>query len=91
VCSGSRAAGAYQISGFEPGELSVDQVAARLGISTYMVHYWIERGYLAARRSATGRLCVWFTPEVEAMARQRVEDSRHLNTGSRRVPAGEAV
>jgi excisionase family DNA binding protein len=78
-------------SGFGPGELSVDQVAARLGISADAVYYWIERGHLAARRSTTGRLCVSFTHEVEAACQKRVADSRHLNPGFRRAPAREAV
>jgi len=78
-------------SGFHPGELSVDQVAARLGINADAVYYWIERGHLAARRNTTGRLCVSFTPEVEAACRKRVTDSHHLSTGFRRVSAREAV
>jgi len=78
-------------SGFEPGELTVDQVAACLGISADAVYYWIERGHLLARRTATGRLCVSFTPEIEAVCRKRVTDSHHLGTGFRRAPAREAV
>jgi len=78
-------------SGFEPGEMSVDQVASRLNISTDVVYYWIERGHLPARRAVSGRLCVSLTPEVEATCRQRIVDSHHLNTGFRRVPEGKAV
>jgi excisionase family DNA binding protein len=78
-------------SGFKPGELTVDQVAARLGISADAVYYWIERGHLLARRTATGRLCISFTAEVEAACRKRVTDSHHLGTGIRRAPAREAV
>ena len=78
-------------SGFQPGELSVDQVAARVGISANAVYYWIERGHLAARRTTSGRLCVAFTPEVEAACQKRVADSPHLSTGFRKVPARKAV
>ena len=78
-------------SGFEPGDMSVDQVASRLDISADAVYYWIERGHLAARRTANGRLCVSFTPEVEAACRQRIADSHHFNIGFRRAPAGKAV
>jgi excisionase family DNA binding protein len=78
-------------SGFQPGELSVDQVAARVGISADAVYYWIERGHLAARRTTGGRLCIAFTPEVEAACQKRVADSHHLSTGFRKVPARKAV
>jgi hypothetical protein len=78
-------------SGFEPGEMSVDQVASHLNISADAVYYWIERGHLAARRAASGRLCVAFTPEVEAACRQRVADSHHLRSGFRNLPVEEAV
>jgi len=78
-------------SGFQPGEMSVDQVAESLGVSADAVYYWIERGHLAARRTTTGRLCVSFTSEVEAACRKRVAASHHLSTGFRRVVAGEAV
>jgi excisionase family DNA binding protein len=78
-------------SGFESGEINVDQVAARLGISADAVYYWIERGHLSARRTTAGRLCVSFTPEVEAACRKRIADSHHLSTGFRRAPEREAV
>lgn len=76
---------------FQPGELSVDQVAARLGISADAVYYWIEHGQLAARRTTSGRLCVSFTPEVEAACRNRIANSHHLRAESRTTIAGEAV
>jgi excisionase family DNA binding protein len=78
-------------SGFQPGEMSVDQVAERLGIGADAVYYWIERGHLAARRTTNGRLCVSFTPEVEEMSRRRIADSHHLRIGFRNLPVGEAV
>jgi hypothetical protein len=36
---------------FHPGELSVAEVAARLGISTGAIYDWIACGYLTARRT----------------------------------------
>jgi excisionase family DNA binding protein len=39
--------------------MSVDEVAARLAISADAVYCWIEHGQLAARRTTTGRLCVF--------------------------------
>src|SRR5207249_781575 len=70
-------------SPFGIGELSVDEVAARLCISSGAVYYWIEHGQLAARRGKNGRWCVAYTPEVEAGCRQRVLDSHHIRSESR--------
>jgi DNA invertase Pin-like site-specific DNA recombinase len=78
-------------SPFQADELSVDEVAARLRISANAVYYWIEHGQLAARRTRSGRLCVAYTPEVEAACRKRVLDSHHIRPESRTAPGGEAV
>ena len=78
-------------SPFQTGELSVDEVAAQLCISSGAVYYWIEHGQLAARRGKNGRWCVSYTPEVEAACRQRVLDSHHLKPESRTALAGGAV
>ena len=85
---------AYHIpspSHFQAGELSVDEVAAQLGISAGVVYYWIEHGQLAARRTATGRLGVAYTPEVETACRKRVLDSPHMKPESKNALAGVAV
>jgi Recombinase zinc beta ribbon domain len=63
-----------------PGERTVDQVAAHLGISAGAVYYWIDHGQLDARRGPAGRLCVPFSPEVDRACRQRMANSRHLPT-----------
>jgi DNA invertase Pin-like site-specific DNA recombinase len=74
-----------------PGELSVKQVAARLGIAPDAVYYWIDRQQLAARRVSSGRLCVPFTAEVEQTCRQRITNSRHIRTPTLKVTVGDAV
>lgn len=61
-----------------PGELTVEQVAAHLGISAGAVYYWIDHGQLEARRGPAGRLCVPFSPEVVRTCRERMASSRHL-------------
>ena len=66
-----------------PGELTVEQVAAHLGISAGAVYYWIDHGQLEARRGPAGRLCVPFSPEVASICRERMASSRHL---PRRTP-----
>jgi Recombinase zinc beta ribbon domain/Helix-turn-helix domain len=59
-------------------ELTVDEVAAVLGISTNVVYYWIERHHIDARRGAAGRWFIAFSANVEAACRARVAASNHL-------------
>ncbi len=61
----------------EPGELSPRQVAERIGVSTGTIHYWINAGYLAARRGPAGRWAIPFPPEIEAACRERAAGSAH--------------
>jgi DNA invertase Pin-like site-specific DNA recombinase len=68
-------------------ELTVGEVAAVLGISTYVVYYWVERHYVEARRAPGGRLFVNFNASVEAACRARVAASVHLPL---RKEAGDA-
>src|SRR5206468_2281690 len=37
------------------GELTPRQIAERIGVSAGTIHYWINAGYLHARRGAAGR------------------------------------
>ena len=78
-------------SPFQVGELSVDEVGVRLGINAGAVYHWIECGQLAARRTSTGRLCVAYTPEVEAACRKRVENSCHMKPTSQKLLGAGAV
>jgi DNA invertase Pin-like site-specific DNA recombinase len=59
-------------------ELSVNQVADRLQISTNVVYYWLRRGYLDARRDPTGNWCIPLPAEVEAACRQSVAASSRI-------------
>src|SRR6266542_2682641 len=43
----------------------------RIGVSTGTIHYWINSGYLHARRGAAGRWAIPFPAEVEAACRDR--------------------
>lgn len=78
-------------SRFGAGELSVAEVAKRLGISANAVYYWIEHDQLIARRSQHGRWCVYFASEVEAACRKRVSDSHHIKPATQFALAGGAV
>jgi DNA invertase Pin-like site-specific DNA recombinase len=75
----------------EPGELTVAQVAGRLGISTGAVTAWITSGWLAARKGIGNRWCVPFPPEVEQACRQRGAASPHLHKTLDPAPAPRAA
>ena len=70
------------------GELTVPQAAARLGVSVQTIKYWIDHGYLTARRGPAGRYAIPFGPDVEAACQQRAARSFHqhkdIQTGPRR-------
>ncbi|WP_238328146.1 hypothetical protein [Paraburkholderia mimosarum] len=60
-------------------ELTVQQLADRLGISTHMVYYWIERQVVQARK-LDGRGSWWITlnPAKEQQLRRWLRTSGHL-------------
>ena len=74
-----------------PGELSVKQVAARLGIAPDTLYCWISQGQIAVRRATGGRLCVPFTPEVEQTLRQRIANSNRIRLRTQNIAVGDAV
>jgi predicted DNA-binding transcriptional regulator AlpA len=57
-----------------PGEATVTDVAARLGVTRSTVIAWIDAGLLTARRAAD-RYIVDFSSEAEAACRQRIAAS----------------
>jgi hypothetical protein len=84
----------YQIPSppsFAPGELSVHQVAGRLGVSAGVVYYWISHGQLDAHRGPANRHRIPFPPEIERACRERVANSAHIKTPTEILTAGAAV
>ena len=65
-------------SALRDGELTVGQVAGRLGVATTAIYHWIARGTLPARRGYHNQLCIPFPPEVEQQCRERVRNSPRL-------------
>ena len=61
-----------------PHERTVAQVAATLAINTNVVYYWLETGWLDARKGPGGRWLIAFTADVESQCRQRIAASVHL-------------
>jgi DNA invertase Pin-like site-specific DNA recombinase len=63
----------------EEGEVTVAEIARRLGVTHGAVIHWIARGWLPARRGLNDQWCVPFGAEVEADCRQRVASSAHIH------------
>jgi DNA invertase Pin-like site-specific DNA recombinase/predicted DNA-binding transcriptional regulator AlpA len=70
----------------EDGELTPRQVAQLTGVSTGTIHYWINAGYLAARRGPAGRWCIPFPPDVQAACRNRAAGSAHQHRDTDPAP-----
>ena len=81
----------YPTTWAHDGELTVGQIADRLGVSDGTVYAWIETGKLAARRGPANRLYIPYGPDVERQCRQRVANSVHLPTETKIRAAGGAV
>ena len=73
----------------EDGELTPRQVAGRTGVSTGTIHYWINAGYLPARRGPAGRWAIPFPPETEAACRDRAAGSAHQHRDTDPAPRRE--
>ena len=74
----------YQIEGPQlkhANELTVKEIAEKFEVSIGVVYYWIESGYLAARKIQRG-YPYWITlsPKKEKQLRERVRTSYKLNT-----------
>jgi predicted site-specific integrase-resolvase len=65
------------------------QVAQILGVSTGTIHYWINAGYLTARRGPAGRWCIPFPPEAEAACRERAAGSAHQHHDTDPAPQAD--
>jgi DNA invertase Pin-like site-specific DNA recombinase len=76
-----------------PNELTVGEVAQRLGVRPTVVYYWIEHGYLPARRLQAGNP-YWITlgAEKEAELRAWVASSNRIKSlETKNVPASGAI
>ena len=61
------------------GELTVKEVATRLGVSCGVVYYWIDKGLIHGRRRNAGSpYLLAVTPELEQELAQRVAQSTRL-------------
>ena len=62
----------------QAGEITVSELARRLGISHGAVIHWIHRGWLPARQGLNNQWCIPFSPDIEHACRQRIAASVHL-------------
>jgi DNA invertase Pin-like site-specific DNA recombinase len=75
-------------SPLQPGELTVGQVAARLGVKPGTVYYWLRAGLLPHRKRATGAVCIPFSAKTEAALRARPAVSRHMKQTQKKTAGG---
>jgi DNA invertase Pin-like site-specific DNA recombinase len=75
-------------SPLDTGELTVSQVATRLGVKPSAVYYWLRTGDLPYRKTATGAVCIPFSTEIEATLRARPAVSRHVNRTQKKATGG---
>ena len=73
------------------GELTVRQLAERLGVSAWTIYDWISTGKLAARHAPADRLYIAFGPHLEQQCRERVQNSVRLRAKTQISAAGGAV
>jgi DNA invertase Pin-like site-specific DNA recombinase len=71
------------------GELTIAQAAEKLSVSAQTVKYWIDRGYLTARRGPAGLWAIPFPPEIEAACRERAARSIHQHKDIIRQPRAD--
>jgi DNA invertase Pin-like site-specific DNA recombinase len=59
-------------------EHTVRHVATQLGVSAYVVYYWIEHHHIAARRGPDGTWLINFDATTEADCRRRIANSSQI-------------
>jgi DNA invertase Pin-like site-specific DNA recombinase len=81
----------YPTTWAHDGELTVHQLAHRLGVSDATIYDWITTSKLTARRGPGNRLYIPYGPDIEQDCRHRVANSVHLPTKTKIRAAGGAV
>jgi hypothetical protein len=76
-----------------PGELTVNQIAEKFGVSLHVVYYWIERKVISARKlNCSTRYYITLDQEKETELNQWVAESERIpKQGSLKYVAGGAV
>ena len=87
-----RVRGTYQIRAprtvpLREGEITAPDAAHRLGVSASAIYYWLDHGQLPARQAPSGRWCIPWNPQTEALYRHKAAASFRLKP--RTQPAAE--
>lgn len=82
-----RSRGIPKVGLLAPGEATVADVSARLGVARSTIIAWIDEGLLCARRDATDRYLIAFTPDAEAACRERATSSPSVRRADARPAA----
>ena len=70
------------------GTLSVRQVCDKYGVSHWVVYYWIDIGFVAAKRRKPGTpYAITITDKLDRRLREWISHSCHLDRGSPRQTA----
>jgi DNA invertase Pin-like site-specific DNA recombinase len=83
ACQKRAAGSAHQHADTDPqprrhDELSITQVARRLGVKPDVVYAWAQWGHVPVRRGPAGRLWIDLTPAIEHACLQRIASSYKL-------------
>ena len=73
------------------GEITVQDAAHRLGVSASAIYYWLDNGQLPGRQAPSGRWCIPWNPDTEAMYRQKAAASFRLKPRTQPATAEGAV
>lgn len=68
-----------KITASQDGQVSVKQADAELGIPADVVYNWLAHGQVAARRGPSGRWCIPWDPDTQAIYRRKVTASFDSN------------
>jgi hypothetical protein len=83
ACRDRAAGSAHQHRDIDPQpprdtELSVTDVATRLGVKPDVIYNWAQSGHIPSRRGHAGRLWINFTPTLEQTCLRRITSSYKL-------------
>jgi len=80
----SRLSWTARLQGREPGEITIDELATRLGAPHATVHRWVQRGVVAARKVPVLTQSVWLIradeAEIDRLRHRRLHGAGHPAT-----------
>ena len=84
MSAASRLSWTARLQGREPGKMTIDELAARLGAPHTTVHRWIQRGVVVARKVPVLTHSVWLVQadeaEIDRLRHRRLHGAGHPAT-----------